>query len=245
MIGLEARRLPWDACHNARDLGGLPTFDGRVVRSFALMRSDNHDRLTSAGQAAVRAREVSLILDLRNAWESRRFPSRFLGDSVYLNLPVLDDADEESYARVNAAPHLGAVYRTTVDGFARQLGEIIAVIADAPAGGVVLHCHAGNDRTGIVVALALAVAGVAPGVIAEDYALSDTCLAPHYAAELAGLNEVRRERVPRWEHSRPEVMLDLLDHLQQVYGGVNAYLRGAGVRQDQLQALRDRPRERP
>ena len=66
--------------------------------------------------------------------------------------------------------------------FRTQFGAAVGVIADAEEGGVLVHCHAGKDRTGLVVALLLAVAGVAPEVIAADYALSEPNLAPSLAA---------------------------------------------------------------
>src|SRR5438132_7958171 len=48
----------------------------------------------------------------------------------------------------------------------------------APRGGVLVHCHVGRDRTGMVCALALSVAGVPAAAIAEDYALSAERLRP-------------------------------------------------------------------
>lgn len=235
------RRLAWDACHNARDCGGLPTLGGGHIRPLALMRSDNHDRLTAAGQAALRASGASRIIDVRAAWEAGHFPSPFAQDPMYRNLPLSDEADSEGQALLRAAPDLLTYTITLLNRFPLQVGLSIAAIADAPAGGVVVHCHAGKDRTGLVVALALAVAGVPGEVIAQEYALSEPCLRAQHAAELERLaTDEERERYRPWQHASPAGMLAVLDQLERQYGGVDAYLLGAGVTAAQLAALQAR-----
>jgi protein tyrosine/serine phosphatase/SAM-dependent methyltransferase len=201
--------LDWPACDNARDLGGLPTQDGGRIRTGALLRSGHHARLTPAGVEAVRAAGVTRVVDLRRARELQRDPSPFAGDPVYAHVPLLMD-------EIN--------YEITPDSYASLLdhnGEHVAAgfraIAEAPPGGVVVHCHGGRDRTGTLVALALSVAGVAPETIAEDYALSE---------DAAAVN-----------------MRNTLAHAERVYGGVEAYLLGIGVEQRHLDAVRERLRE--
>ena len=58
-------------------------------------------------------------------------------------------------------------------------------VAAAAPGGVLVHCHAGKDRTGLILGLVLALIGVPETIIAEDYAASDTYLQPLYEAMLA------------------------------------------------------------
>jgi len=239
---LSERRLFWDACQNVRDSGGLPTIDGSFIRPSALIRSDNHDRLTAAGQANVRAMGISLILDVRAEWEAEKFRSPFAHEAWYQNISLFDN-DEEGRALVSAAADLSSVYRIMLDRYPRLLGQVLAAIADAPPGGVVVHCHAGKDRTGMVVALALSIAGVAADVVAQDYALTDECLQEHYAAELAQQTDpAKREQLRSWQQTKPETMLGVLEHLSQRYGGVEQYLINASVSSDQLAKLSARLR---
>ncbi|MBO3734767.1 tyrosine-protein phosphatase [Glycomyces niveus] len=194
-------------CVNARDLGGTPLANGGSVRANALLRSDNHDLLTEVGIAAVRALGVRRIIDLRHGWEAREFPSPFADDEVYVNLPLLG-------VYPGFEPTAPDDYRPEVDHAPERVAAAFIALAEAPPGPVLVHCHGGRDRTGILVALALAIAGASPDDIVADYALT--------------------------EGTDPETMLDLLDHFDDAHGGVAEYLAGAGVTDAHFEAVRRR-----
>ncbi|WP_103128663.1 tyrosine-protein phosphatase [Deinococcus aerius] len=243
MTSLAARRLPWGQCQNARDLGGLPTLDGRTIRPLALIRSDNHDRLGETGVVALRQAGIRRVVDLRSGWEAERFPSPLRDDPEYLNVPLFDEADTEGRDLVQAAETVLEVYRIMLERYPRQVVSALRAIAGAPTGGVAVHCHAGKDRTGVVVALALQVAGVAPEVIAADFALTDECLGRHYAEELAAVPEGEgRARLPSFQQARADTMLALFGHLRGTYGSVETYLRSGGMEDETFVHLRDRLR---
>jgi SAM-dependent methyltransferase len=201
--------LDWPACRNARDLGGLPTQDGGRIRAGALLRSDDHAGMTTATVSAVRAAGVSRVVDLRRPRELAQRPSPFAGDPIYVHAPVLRDKIDYEFPDDSYGPLL--------DHNKERVAAAFRAIAEAPPGGVVVHCRSGRDRTGTLVALALTVAGVGPEVVAEDYALT--------------------------ENSPAVNMLNTLLHAEQRYGGVESYLRGIGVEQRHLDAVRERLRE--
>ncbi|MEU8074584.1 tyrosine-protein phosphatase [Catellatospora citrea] len=201
--------LDWSACRNARDLGGLPTADGGRIRAGALWRTGHHDQLPPAAVQAARAGGVGRVVDLRWAWELEGRPSPFADDPVYRHVPMLDDV-------------LGYVpppdtYAPMLDHNIERIGTAVRAVAHAPAGPVVVHCHAGRDRTGVLVALLLRLAGVDHRLIADDYARTDGC--------------------------SPEPMLHTLTHLDERYGGVAPYLLRTGTDLDAQQAVRARLRE--
>ena len=114
-----------------------------------------------------------------------------------------------------------------------------AIVA-APPGGILIHCSAGKDRTGLVTALLLGLVGVPDEIIAADYALSQAQLWPLYeklVKEAGG-----EEHVGWWLKpiATPAMMLHLLTHLRNTYGGVVDYLRGAEVPEATLTELRTR-----
>jgi protein-tyrosine phosphatase len=231
------RYLAWDACYNARDVGGYPAGNGRRIRWQALVRADNLHRLTPNGQAALRDYGVRTIIDLRLASELERHPNPFAaqhgpGDVPrYMNLPLLD---LETDAAIDEADSTQDEYAIILDrGKGRVAAVIKAVAAGLEEGGVLVHCHGGKDRTGIVVALLLSLAGVPREIIAEDYALSEARLEALNAAWLEEQSRAQGRPLerPRWMLARPETMQGVLDYLDRKYGGVDYYLEAGGVTQ--------------
>ena len=167
---LPARRLDWEACRNVRDLGGLPTADGRATRFGAIVRADSPDRLSPAGWAALREYGIRTVVDLRNEGE---YGPEHPVDTVRLPLDGVDE-DPAFWERWGSGPQFGTplYYRPHLDRFPERSARVLSAIASAPAGGVLVHCVGGRDRTGQITMLLLALAGVAPDVIAADYALS-------------------------------------------------------------------------
>lgn len=241
------RDLAWSACFNARDLGGYPAQGGRRTRWRALIRADNLGHLTDEGRAALVRDGVRAVVDLRSASEHGIDPPHpFRGGAApntgpaYLSVPLLDEADQAAVAALDRATTREDAYRARLDTSQAQFARVVREIADAPAGAVVFHCHAGLDRTGLVAALLLACAGVPADLIADDYALSHDRLGPfyeHYRAQIA--DPVRRARFERLTAPR-EPMLAVLDHLDRVYGGAEAYVRTAGVSDQEVGRVRAR-----
>jgi protein-tyrosine phosphatase len=140
-----------------------------------------------------------------------RHPSPFAGDPIYRHVPLLNDLLTYEVDPATYAPMLEHNRERIRAGF--------AALADAPPGGVVVHCHGGRDRTGALVALALSVAGVADETIAEDY------------ARTAGADA--------------EAMRNTMRHVRTAYRTTEDYLRAIGVTQPQITATRNCLRDAP
>lgn len=238
------RNLAWDACYNAREVGGYSAADGRQTRWQALVRADNLHRLTPAGQAALRDYGVRTIIDLRMEHELQRHPNPFAAQGAdgaprYLHLPLMDLETDAAY---EAAVATQGEYIAIVERGKQLIGRVIkAVAASLVQGGVLVHCHGGKDRTGIVVALLLSLAGVPRETIAEDYAISEARLEPANAAWLEEQARIQGHPIerPHWMYTRPEKMAALLAYLDQHYGGVEGYLEACGVTQAEMAQVRE------
>ena len=225
----EQRHLNWEGCYNVRDLGGLPTIDGGQTRRWAVIRADLLGRLTAQGRQALLDYGISTIIDLRGPKEVQEKPSAFtvavdnLNIPTYLNLPL-----EKYYPGVSAliskASSQTEVYCIILDNYPDAVATVMRAIINARPGGVVIHCHAGNDRTGMVSALLLSLVGVPPETVATDYAASQARLGSHFPNTVA----------------TPEMMLTMLAHVDIRYGGVRRYLEQAGLSVIEMEGLKSR-----
>ena len=245
------RALAWDGCLNVRDLGSLPTEDGARIVPGALVRGDNARRLSDAAWRAVVEHGVRTVIDLRFPEELAADPPGVLPIEV-VHVSVLGRADpayaHELDARLASLPdevaHTREAYLEFLERNRPAFGRAVSAAATAPPGGVLVHCMEGKDRTGLVVALLLRLAGVPPEEIAADYALSAERLAPVFAPWLeAATDDAQRERRRRIASTPAAAMVEVLAELDRRYGTVEGYLRAAGVSDDELRAARSRLRD--
>jgi len=235
------RHLTWDGCVNVRDLGGHETPYGETRRG-AVVRADTIRRLTDAGWEELTTHGVSTIVDLRMDEELEADPPADLPVGV-VHVNVLAGAPPDYGKELDAlvdsvetpAEKTKVVYLDFLVRFGPNFVEAIRAIADAPPGGVVVHCHGGKDRTGLVVAFLLSLAGVSREEIADDYAVSEHNLAERHARwEAEAEDETERERRRQINRTPRESMLGLLDELDARYGGVREFLLAQGAQGDEL-----------
>lgn len=231
------RHLTWDGCYNVRDLGGLRTATGGQTRWRSVVRADAPDGLTAAGWAALAGYGIRTIIDLRNEDERKPDIAPRPADvsTVHLPLDGVEDTEFWDYwgKGLQGTP---LYYRPFLDRFPHRVGQVIAAIAHAQPGGVLVHCAIGRDRTGLLTLLLLALAGVAPEDIATDHALSTERLRPAFAAMgTPDQGPVIEELLTRENTTAREAILSTLASLD-----VEAYLRSAGRNDDELAAVRAR-----
>jgi len=178
------RNLDWQGCFNIRDLGGLPIVDGGRTRRGAIVRADALDRLTDAGWNALVDHGVKTLIDLRNPEERRPDVSPRPTALETLELPLDNAANRQFWDEWDSGPQFGTplYYLPHLRQFPASTARVIVAIADAPPGGVVVHCQGGRDRTGQIAMVLLALSGVAHDVISDDYDLSHDRLRLAYAA---------------------------------------------------------------
>ena len=240
--------LAWEGCLNVRDLGGLPTEDGRRTRAGAVVRSDNIRSLTDAGWRALAEHGVTRIVDLRWPEELAEDQPRDVDIDV-VHISVLGESfDSEYVAELDAhlasvddvAEHYAWSYVDFLERYRDRFGLAFAAVADAD-GAVVVHCMGGKDRTGLVSALLLRLAGVGRETIGDDYARSATNLAPRGEEWLAAApDDAEREKRRRLMQTPAEAMVSVLDEIERRYGDVETYLRAAGLTETQIAGLRER-----
>jgi protein-tyrosine phosphatase len=236
----KSRQIKIDGCYNLRDVGGYATSDGRRTRWRVLLRSDSLHRLTPDGWRELHEHGLRTIIDLRRPAEIARSGYQLADEagSRYYHIPIFDD---EAYHTVDApARDLPELYRLLLDNRGTQFAAVLRAISAEGAAPTLIHCAVGKDRTGLAVALALGIAGVARDTIATDYALSYELLAPLYDSwrEDVRVRGGDLERLERMIETRSETILQTLEYLDARYGGPEQYLEWAGFTEPERRTLR-------
>ncbi|MBQ7064942.1 MAG: tyrosine-protein phosphatase [Firmicutes bacterium] len=154
---------------NIRDLGGIRTAAGRMIKPGMLIRSGN---LSQAEEHELAG--ISTVIDLRTSAERSERPDRLYGRE-YLLLPVFEEItagiSHEKGAEDNGVPDMRDLYRWLPaehgDDFRRILRAVME--HDYSTGAVLWHCSEGKDRGGLTAALILEILGADRGTIMEDY----------------------------------------------------------------------------
>lgn len=217
---------------NIRDLGGLPIRGGGTTRSGVLLRSDA-PRAGDTVFASGGRWPPSAVVDLRSAGEPGYTPYAWGPETDVRIYPVFADAAPTELEHL-ADWH--RVYHEILAGVAQHIAEMVTHVARADRGPTFVHCAAGKDRTGIVIALLLLAAGVTREAVVADY--------------LSSQRNMNRFR-DRWATGRTGPYADVVRHaslrvsaeaLEGVIDtvtadGVEAWLTSNGVRADELQSV--------
>ena len=155
---------------NARDLGGLPTVDGRRTDSGRIIRSDLPERSHEADRRVLmEGIGLRRVVDLRTPAEIEMHPGPwgdFDVEVVCAPFPV------DPKAVAGEIEEMAAIYLSFLEPPAPAMTHALAALLDVEQHPVLVHCAAGKDRTGVIVALALDLLGVDRAAILADYSLS-------------------------------------------------------------------------
>jgi len=235
------RHWPLPDTHNIRDLGGYARSTGGVTQWGRILRGESLHDLTEDSIARLVESDLTLVIDLRGPHETgaTSHPFRSHGSVTYRNIALFDAL--APIAMTETPFDMAQRYRQAIDSCGPRLAETLRTIIASRPGLVLFHCTAGKDRTGIIAALLLLVAGVAHADIAADYAL--TAKADGLIGKLrdrAMSTGADPEHVERVLASDEATILALLDHIDTNHGGIDRYLIGLGLTRAEIALLADR-----
>jgi protein-tyrosine phosphatase len=239
--------IPLDGAVNVRDLGGLPTVDGRTTREGVLLRADNLQDLSD--QDLERLAHVGTVIDLRTGAEVEitgpgpltktavvhqhldLIPHGFDGRSELVERTIPDESAGE-----HAMDHF---YIDYVRDAPHAVADALRTIADPSHGAVLVHCAAGKDRTGVIVSIALSLVGVTRDAVVADYARSaekielirDRLL----NTELYSTDIARRSLDSMVPHAGN--MERFLDRIDREYGGIHGLAMTIGFDEESVARL--------
>ncbi|MFE1405933.1 tyrosine-protein phosphatase [Streptomyces sp. NPDC058770] len=214
---------------NFRDVGGLPTADGRRVRYGRLFRSGHLAHATAEDTAFLAGLGLHTVFDFRNAADRRLDGLDVELPGVRnLSIPLSDPADGAEFWRMvrdgdldqlrslladgRGADRMIASYRSIVLERTTEHSRVLHALAEdsVPA---LMHCAAGKDRAGLSIAVSLLAVGVERDAIEADYLKSN--------------DAHRRYRIRRSDTSANGMSAEVLELLNPLFGAHRDYLSAA------------------
>ncbi|MGY6026271.1 tyrosine-protein phosphatase [Streptomyces spinosirectus] len=246
---------------NFRDVGGLPTADGRRVRYGVLFRSGHLAHATDEDATFLSSLGLHTIFDFRNAADQKlEGPDVELPGVRNVNLPLTDPADGAEFWQMvrdgeieqlrgilgdgRAAGRMISSYRTIIRDRTAEHARVLRSLAEdsVPA---LMHCAAGKDRAGLSIAVTLLALGVEREAIVTDY-LESNAKHRRYkvhrsSSSSAGYSPEVMELLSPLFEARVEYLAAAFETVEQVWGDVDTYLeRGLGLTPELRTGLRER-----
>ncbi len=242
---------------NIRDIGGLPTSDGRHIKYGRLYRGGNLARLTEDDIKIVKSFNLTDIVDFRFEEEFIEFGDYPLDGVRMHNAPMLRKDTERTQKgedgnllwfvgdHTSGFEHIRKVYSEFPDSEEgiSALKKFFEVIMQKDA-VTYFHCSQGKDRTGFAAYLLEIALGVSEQDAFEDYMLSNVAMAKRAEALL---NSVKYK--PFYNEQYKKDLLDVfsvkmeyinasIETMNQKYGGPISFIRDIlGVDTDKLKEL--------
>lgn len=229
---------------NFRDVGGLPTVDGRRVRKGRLFRSGHLASATEADAAFLGGLGLHTVFDFRNAADIKlEGPDVTLPGVRNVNIPLTDPADgAEFWAMVRdgelghlrtalgdgkAAGRMAETYRNIITTRTADHSRVLHALAEdsVPA---LMHCAAGKDRAGLSIAVTLLAVGVEPAAIEADYLESNAAHRRYKVRRsdnsVAGMSPEVMELLAPLFDARAEYLAAAFDTIATTWGSTETYL---------------------
>ncbi len=211
----------------------------------AFFRADSLHKLTEKDRQVLLGRGLRSVIDLRQSHELAEFPNVFAGSAEvsYYHHDVIG-GDPIHYSPVIGTPADDVLmsYSAWLEQRRAQIGAVLATMAQPNALPAVYHCAGGKDRTGVITALLLEIAGVPEDTIAEDYGLTAIYLWERWQVEMPGIEagvHLRGWRDYQRAYCPPDGMRKVLAFLKARYGGAEGYALAAGLTARQIESLRE------
>ena len=227
--------------YNVRDLGGYRTKNGKTTRWRTFLRADSLHNLPESSKNKLIAYGVRTVVDLRRTHETVDAPNTLASvEGVeYLHMNIIGDTYPPGYGppwsdRESTVEWTLNTYRVLLDRRQEVIYEALVALAGSKGHTAIFHCTAGTDRTGIIAALLLGLAGVPDNTIVEDYALSTHGLRRRFLDEEVPEYLTGKDLNSPLILAPPIAMERTLQHLKDEYGGVESYVKHIGLTDTQI-----------
>lgn len=226
-------RLPLQTTYNTRDLGGYQSAHGKT-QFGRFFRSDSIASLNDVDIESLKAANIKTIVDLRMPSEIARDPNPLKNhpDFHFYAISMLQDQGNQTFALENLPDDfLATLYITILEKSHAEIKALFKVFA-SHTGGILFHCSAGKDRTGITAMLLLGLMGVQNADIIANYEVTYT-----YIKQNPKVQSYLEKAPMSLMISKPEFMERTLAHITSNYHSIPSYLEAIGVTSKDLETI--------
>ncbi|MBC8157261.1 tyrosine-protein phosphatase [Armatimonadetes bacterium] len=233
---MNARRILLKNVSNMRDLGGFATKEGQATQFGRFYRSNVPAMLSYEEVKYLKRLGVQALIDLRTTSEVRRVPNQLSSDHSfnYFHISVMDGDIDQLPESAEAIP---ASYLAMADNH-KKMGEIFKILT-LSNGATIFHCTAGKDRTGVVAALLLSLAGVGQDDILADYQVTHTYIRREII-EITKHHDTNTDLPWYIGRSDIEFMTGFLEMFFEKYHTIENYMQIIGLSEGEIVLLKNK-----
>ena len=238
---------------NFRDPCGIEASGKGLLREGVLFRSANPDKLNNDDLQKLKSLDIKTVIDLRAPHEIRK-GHKSVDHAYKLSLPL----DFQQTTRERLRPVIykkdsedlisdisNAIYLEILDASGAVFKQVMETLASTERFPVLIHCQAGKDRTGIIIALILLSLGVERDVIISDFMKSNDELLPFFKKQFLIRNILSFGFFPYRNmlfavQVKQRNIESVLDRIDNHYGGIESFMRSAGISQSILDEVKEK-----
>lgn len=234
----EERLLKLDKMPNTRDIGGYETQEGYYTKSHKFVRSTNPGDITELTKEKMYDYGIRVVTDLRSENELYHQPSALKDykdvEYHHINLLQIDNVsvvpdDIKNYQ------DLSGFYIFMIETNKEKFKELFEIFYNHPYDCVMFNCSAGKDRTGVVAALLLDLAGCHEYDIVKDYSESFE----NNREIMTMLEQMLSQEDQEVLGSNPRIMMKFLEYLRENYGSAKGYLLSCGLEEEKIEEIKE------
>jgi len=248
------RLIPMENASNFRDLGGIPTTDGRVVKWGKIYRSGKLSKLSKKDLNYFNTLGINTIVDFRDDTEVVKDKTRFptnrevnrirtpIGDrSGNMQAELRKQIKSANQDDFDSEKFVADVMRQFIDSFAYQYQPFLEIVAESKNAPVLYHCSAGKDRTGLGTALILGMLGVEKDVIFGDFMMSNYYRNKDINKTLRKTSLIAKQRITQpLVEVKESYIITAFDAIDKKYGSMEAFFKNEyGFDDGKIEAFRN------
>ena len=226
---VKEQMISLEGAYNVRDLGGFKCSGDNVSKRKRFIRADGLENLTENDIKKLIDYGVKIDIDLRSNEECESWSDN------------LKEADQIKYEHVHLLKglrsfpeSLGGLYIDSLETCRKYFYEVFKIMIENTDKGILFHCSAGKDRTGMIAAILLMLIGVKKEEIVKNYTLSTSNLNPI----IDRFSYENDESLKDFLGAEAEHIIKFLDYLESEHNGAEGYLEFIGFSEEEIEILK-------